>query len=88
MMTSTPPLLYWAPGSISLMKKIAAWRNSGIDVCATLDAGSTVHCLTTTEHETQVEALLRGSDEVRELYRGIPGPAARLVASADPAPAE
>lgn len=81
MMTSLPPLLYWSAGSIQLMKKIAGWRTEGIDVCYTLDAGPTVHCITTAEHSSQVEALLQSDADVIELYRGVPGPAAHLVAS-------
>ncbi len=83
MMTSSPPLLYWAPESISLMQDIVAWRAEGLDVCYTLDAGPTVHCVTTAEHAPQLEALLRSHDGVRALYRGNPGPAARLLASDD-----
>jgi diphosphomevalonate decarboxylase len=81
MMTSFPPLLYWSAGSIQLMKKIAGWRADGLDVCYTLDAGPTVHCITTAEHSSQVEALLRSDTGVLELFRGIPGPPAHLVAS-------
>lgn len=81
MMTSSPPLLYWSAGSIQLMKAIAGWRADGIDVCYTLDAGPTVHCITTAEHSPQVESLLRSVAGVLQLYRGVPGPPAHLVAA-------
>jgi diphosphomevalonate decarboxylase len=75
MMTSAPPLLYWAPASLRLMREIAEWRAEGIDVCYTLDAGPTVHCITTDQFESEVEARLHSLPEVQLLLRGTPGPA-------------
>jgi diphosphomevalonate decarboxylase len=88
MMTSSPPLLYWAPGSIGLMRKIADWRRGGLDVCYTLDAGPTVHCITTAESSSEVEGILHAQTEVVDLYHGVPGPAANLSSPSEDAQAE
>ncbi len=45
MMTSTPPLLYWSPGTVRRPRTVAEWRSAGLAVCATVDAGPNVHCL-------------------------------------------
>lgn len=78
MMTSSPPLLYWAPGSVGLMNAVRTWRADGMDVCATLDAGANVHCITTSEDADKVEALIRSQEGVLDILRGTPGPGARL----------
>ena len=44
--TSTPPLLYWQPKTIEIMKNIINWRESGeLESYFTIDAGSTVHVI-------------------------------------------
>src|SRR6185369_784643 len=45
MMTSTPPLLYWEPITVAIMKSVRRWRVEGLPVCFTIDAGPNVHCL-------------------------------------------
>ena len=79
MLTSTPPLIYWAPGSLSLMRKVADWRQDGLQVFYTLDAGPTVHCVTTRDAAPEVESLLRKQPELLDLLRAEPGGAARLL---------
>jgi diphosphomevalonate decarboxylase len=78
MLTSSPPLMYWSPRSLGLMQKVTAWRQAGLSVCYTLDAGPTVHCLTTADDADEVEALLRAERDVLALHRGTPGPAAAI----------
>ncbi len=45
MMTSRPPLFYWKPATLTIMEKVRRWRDNGIHVCYTLDAGPNVHCI-------------------------------------------
>ena len=45
MMTSTPPLLYWAAGTLTVMHAVETWRGQGLEVFYTIDAGPNVHCL-------------------------------------------
>lgn len=47
MMTSRPPLFYWQPASLTIMGLVRAWRQAGLEVCYTLDAGPNVHCICT-----------------------------------------
>lgn len=61
MMTSQPPLFYWEPASLSLMKAIPAWRAEGLPVCYTLDAGPNVHCIC---ESGAVDELLRRLQQI------------------------
>jgi diphosphomevalonate decarboxylase len=55
MMTSSPPLFYWQPTSLTVMEKVRQLRQDGFQVCYTLDAGPNVHCLCLSDHQQQVE---------------------------------
>jgi diphosphomevalonate decarboxylase len=63
MMTSRPPLFYWQPASLTVMGLVRAWRQMGIDVCYTLDAGPNVHCI----------CAVGSADEVSQRLHKLPG---------------
>ncbi|MBN2471792.1 MAG: diphosphomevalonate decarboxylase, partial [Anaerolineae bacterium] len=80
MMTSTPPLLYWEPMTLHLIKLVRQWREEdGIEVCYTIDAGPNVHCICTAQAAEEVERRLRGLSGLLELRRATPGGGAHLV---------
>jgi diphosphomevalonate decarboxylase len=81
MMTSTPQLFYWDPASITLMRTIQGWRQSGLAACFTLDAGPNVHCLTTEADADEVEDRLKEHPAVMQVIRARPGQGARLEAT-------
>ncbi|NSW52864.1 MAG: diphosphomevalonate decarboxylase [Anaerolineae bacterium] len=81
MQTSTPPLLYWEPQSVEIMKSVMRWRQEGLPVCYTLDAGPNVHVLTLSDSVDEVEQRLRAVDGVAEVLVSAPGGAARLEPS-------
>ncbi len=61
MMTSQPPLFYWEPQSLRIMRAVRRWRlEAGIQVCYTLDAGPNVHCICLSEHAAAVADRLGG----------------------------
>jgi len=55
MMTSDPPLFYWHPNTLKLIKSIQGTREKGLECYFTIDAGPNVHCLCRPEdtHELQ-----------------------------------
>lgn len=77
MMTSTPPLIYWAPATLRILKWVQEWREQGIQVCATVDAGPNVHVLCPAEWSEQVTDLLRQAPEVSRILSAKPGGPAR-----------
>ena len=81
MQTSTPPLFYWEPQSVALMKLIPEWRRNGHPVCYTLDAGPNVHVITKAEYVEEVKRELLSQEGVSKvLTSGVGGPT-RLVKS-------
>jgi diphosphomevalonate decarboxylase len=60
MQTSTPPLLYWNPTSVLLMKEVRELRKRGIAAAYTLDAGPNVHVICTAENHEFVKQHLLG----------------------------
>jgi diphosphomevalonate decarboxylase len=80
MMTSDPPLYYWHPQSLAIMKEVKAWQAEGMDVTFTLDAGPNVHVITTKANMGAVLSRLRRFDGVMDVLKGIPAGPARLLA--------
>ena len=74
MMTSTPPLFYWEPPSLNIMKSVQAWRKAGLPCCFTLDAGANVHVICPAGAAAQVSARLFDS---ACRHPGAPGPSRR-----------
>jgi diphosphomevalonate decarboxylase len=79
MMTSNPPLFYWEPASLDLIKNIPVWREAGWDVCYTMDAGPNVHVICRSEFAERVQARLESFPGVRQVLTASPGGPARLV---------
>lgn len=86
MMTSDPPLLYLEPESISVMKHITRWREDGLAVCYTIDAGPNIHCICSFEDSHEVERQLRSVDGILDIYRCSPGNGVALIANNEQAP--
>ncbi len=81
MMTSAPPILYWEPITIAIMKSVRRWRaEDGLPVCYTIDAGPNVHCLCPTSAAAEVERRLRHNLDVNKILVATPGGPARLIA--------
>jgi diphosphomevalonate decarboxylase len=79
MMTSQPPLIYWAPASITVMQAVSAWRKDGLPVFYTLDAGPNVHVLCPASAAGQVETMLSALPEIIQVLTAHPGEGARIV---------
>ncbi len=80
MMTSTPPLFYWEPITLAIIKSVRRWRAEGLPVCYTIDAGPNVHCLCPTDSAAEVERRLRENLDVTRVLVARPGGPARLLA--------
>jgi diphosphomevalonate decarboxylase len=78
MLTSTPPLYYWEPLTLAVMKAVREWRAEGLPVGFTIDAGPNVHCLCLADSAPEVERRLRALG-VAETLTATPGGAAWLV---------
>lgn len=79
MMTSQPPLFYWQPESLLLMQSITSWRQEGLNVCYTLDAGANVHCLCTGDHVNEIVTRLKSIEAVQDIRIAHAGAGAHIV---------
>ncbi len=78
MMTSRPPLFYWRPLSLAIMRALRSWRaEEALPVCYTLDAGPNVHCICLAEYAADVRARLKAlSPDIEVLQSSVGGGAA------------
>lgn len=82
MMTSQPSVFYWMPATLSLIQAVREWRESGMPVAFTIDAGPNVHCICEAHVLKQVKQALRQIDGVIDIIEsGVGGPASVLSRS-------
>jgi diphosphomevalonate decarboxylase len=79
MMTSRPSLLYWLPATVAVLRAVRSWRDTGLSVYFTMDAGPNVHCLCQAADADKVESRLRNLKGVLDVLVSGPGGGVRLV---------
>lgn len=79
MMTSRPPLFYWEPASIEIMKYVTSWRKENIEACYTLDAGPNVHVICTSKFADLVKSRLEALPVVHQVLTARAGGSARII---------
>lgn len=79
MMTSQPPLLYWEPATITIMKSVQEWRQQGDACFYTIDAGPNVHVICPIEQMHKISKKLSAIPGVLEVRTAWVGEGARLV---------
>lgn len=58
MMTSSPPLFYWHPDTMRLVKLVQEMRRGGLECYFSIDAGPNVHCLCRPEDVYELQKML------------------------------
>ncbi len=53
-MSSHPPIFYWSPGTVAVLRAVRELRQEGLAAWATLDAGANVHVICDTDSEDEV----------------------------------
>jgi len=80
MMTSSPSLLYWQPGTLEILHAVRRWREEdGLAVYFTIDAGPNVHLICTAEVAGEIETRLHGLGGVERVIASRPGPGPQLL---------
>lgn len=79
MMTSQPSLMYWAEGTLRGLHAVRAWREGGLKVYATIDAGPNLHLLC--DGRDAAEVRKRAEDELHptSMLDNAPGEGAALI---------
>ncbi len=73
MMTSTPPLYYWLPVTLDVMRAVQTWRKTGIPVAFTIDAGPNVHVICEAASSELVKNKLMHIQGVKDVLLAHPG---------------
>lgn len=72
MMTSSPPLFYWHPDTLRLIKSIQRIRKEGLECYFTVDAGPNVHCLCRREDAYELQKVLEKMECVNKAILARP----------------
>jgi diphosphomevalonate decarboxylase len=79
MITSSPPLLYWTPETLRLMRLILKWRREGLEVYFTINTGQDCHILTLKNNLEKIRLKLKGLDFVKKVIINKPAAGARMI---------
>jgi diphosphomevalonate decarboxylase len=79
MLTSTPPLIYWTPGTLRIMKLCAKWREEGIPVYFTINTGQDIHLICEAPYVHRVEKKLKELEEVQKIIVNESASGAHLI---------
>lgn len=79
MMTSRPALFYWEPLSLEVIRSIPQWREDGLQVCYTMDAGPNVHCICVRNDMERVIKQLENLSDAIEIRVSSAGKGASLL---------
>lgn len=79
MMTGSPALFYWQPATLAVMQAVRDWRQEGLDVCYTVDAGPNVHVISPQELQDPLAARLSALPGVVKVLTARVGGPARIV---------
>lgn len=78
MLTQYPPLIYWTPGTLQIMKLVSFWRAEDLPVYFTINTGQNIHLICEQKNSQKVKAKLKGLDFVKNIIVNTPGQGARL----------
>ncbi len=73
-MSSSPPIFYWSPGTIGVLRAVRELRQEGLGAYATMDAGANVHVICEPDAEDQVASRLESLSVVGFVIRDGVGP--------------
>lgn len=79
MLTQQPPLIYWTPGTLRIMKLTSHWRAQVLPVYFTINTGQDIHLICEQKNVDQVQAKLKELDFVKDIIVNTPGEGARLT---------
>lgn len=79
MQTQNPPLLYWNDTTKQIMDAVRDWRNEGLPVYFTIDAGPNVHLLCEGKDEKRLLEKLEGLEGIEEVIVNEAAGGARLI---------
>jgi diphosphomevalonate decarboxylase len=84
MMTSHPPLFYWLPATLEVMRVVREARGKGMLICCTVDAGANVHVICEGHVSKETVKLVETIPGIREVRLATVGGPAIIVENPHP----
>ena len=78
MLTSKPSLIYWTPGTLTVMKLCKKWRTEGLQVYFTINTGQDIHLICERDNLERVKSKLADVEGVKEVIVNFPAVGARI----------
>lgn len=79
MLTQYPPLIYWTPGTLKIMKLTSQWRQEGIPVYFTINTGQDIHLICEQKNVEKVKNKIKDIRDVKDIIVNTPGARTRLT---------
>ena len=77
--TTKPPIIYWEPATLEILKKVIEWRNKGIESYFTIDAGPQVKILCLKNNLKRLLNNLRKISKIEKIFVSKIGPDAKII---------
>lgn len=81
MLTSTPSLIYWLPGTLKVMHAVKRWRQKGLEVYFTVNTGQDIHLICQKKDVEKVVKKAQDLSDVQKTIVNYPSQGARLISS-------
>lgn len=78
MLTQRPPLIYWTPGTLRIMKLLPQWRKAGVEAYFTINTGQDIHIIVEQKNVNKLKSKLKSVEVVKDIIVNIPGQGTRL----------
>jgi len=72
MITSNPSLIYWTPGTLTIMKQVKKWRAEGIPVYFTINTGQDIHLICQKSTVNSIKKKLESIEGVKNIIVNTP----------------
>lgn len=78
-LTSNPPIIYWQPETLKIVHLVREWRNHGLLVYFTIDAGPNLHLFCEEKNQQFLMKKLKFVKEVKKIIVNYPSEGARIT---------
>ncbi len=79
MITTTPSIIYWTPATMDVIHSVIGWREEGLEVYFTMDAGPQVKILCLEKDVHEIQKRLESLDSIKKTILCKPGDGAKIV---------
>lgn len=79
LLTSTPSMIAWYPGTVEVMLAVQQMRREGVEAYFTINTGFNIHVLTLPEHEAEVAKRLSELSLVKKVLHAKVGNGPKMI---------